>query len=215
MRREEFLELVNGLDGVVRALPLSREQVQEIVDEECSISKVSGGLRMECPGIVACASKDDVFVVFCNESLCDPALMAMEFVDDRGVTIGQSVPQELIPRFKERDDLFWLSDDFVLFSERVGEHDAKLVMNAVRLSDDRWGGMEPWVYFPAPTSYHKLNHMFGNPDQRVSAMVMGVDGLSPSVPVADVVEVPCAGCGHGQPASEDPLYRRGLVGEPL
>ena len=212
----EFADRLTRLGGAIRAEPIHRDVLERVMDIEASVVRGSCGIRIENPGIATCASKGDAFVLFCDGTFARPSEVSMEMVDDRGVVVGHDVPPALLPRYKGIEGLFWLSDNFVVFPDRVGAHDARMVMRATRLTMDVPAGVDPWIFYPSPESAGYLGSLFGVDDGRISAAVVGVDGLEGgSVPVADVVEVAGAGRGHGEPAAQDALYRGYLVGEPL
>ena len=211
----EFADRLMRLGGAIRAEPIHRDVLERVMDIEASVVRGSCGIRIENPGIATCASKGDAFVLFCDGTFARPSEVSMEMVDDRGVVVGHDVPPALLPRYKGIEGLFWLSDNFVVFPDRVGANDARMVMRATRLTMDVPAGVDPWIFYPSPESAGYLGSLFGIGDGRISAAVVGVDGLEGSVPVADVVEVAGAGRGHGEPAAQDALYRGYLVGEPL
>lgn len=219
MRHDEFLEHLGKRGGVLRIEPLDRSTVQEVVRIEESICRVSCGLRLENAGVQTCASCSDLFVMFCTSEFPRPDCVTMEMVDDRGVVIGHDVTERMKYMYLGRDDLVWMSDNFVLYPNKTVPCDVRLVMKASRLEADLPGDVMPWQFYPSPESADLLNSIFGIEDRTISSVLVGVDGLEPrapwSVPVPDVVEVPCAGRGHGEPASEDPLDGRDLVRELL
>ena len=218
MQYGEFLTTVRGLAGVIRAEPLDCATMESIVASEGEIRTVSGGMRIENIGVGTCASCRDLFVLFCDGGFARPSTVTMEMVDDRGVTVGHDVPSGMRESLKGRKDLIWLTDDFVMYPEKMEPYDVRMVMRASRLECPLPPGVDPWVFYPSPTTADAVNEAFGMSVRRMSTVIVGVDGLegkAPSVPVADVVEVPGAGGGHGEPASEHAFYRRDLVGEAL
>ncbi len=219
MRYESFLSAIRGLPGVIRGEPLDRATVAAVVDAEESITVGSGGMRIDNVGIGTCASCRDVFVLFCESGFARPNTITMEMVDDRGVTVGHDVPATMRDSMVCRKDVIWVTDDFVMYPKIMEICDVRMVMRASRLQCPLPPDVESWVFYPSPTTADSVNLLFGMSGRRMSTVIVGADGLergvAPSVPVADVVEVPGAGGGHREPAPEDALYRRDLVGEGL
>ncbi len=92
MLQDEFMELVRGMPGVVRFERLDRVVLEEICRIENGMTSTGCGMRIENVGMSTCSSKGSVFVMVADggfESGCD---IGMEYVDDRGVVIGHSVP---------------------------------------------------------------------------------------------------------------------------
>ena len=216
---DDFLAHLRSMPGVLRAEPLDRDTVQRVMACEESIKRVSGGMRLENVGIGTCAARDDVFAVFCGSGFPRPTTVIMELVDDRGVVVGHDVPYTMMELYETRSDVIWFTDSFVMYPDKMEPCDARMVMKASRLEAEFPDGVEPWVFYPSPSSADMVNARFGLCDSRMSTIILGVDGLErgpqPSVPVPDVVEVPGAGRGHGEPSPEHTLYRRDLVRERL
>ncbi len=214
----DFLDAVRGVPGVIDAVPLGRAMASRICDVEDGLVRGASGFRMENAGMNACASQDSLFVMFCDSDYDRGSEVSIEMVDDRGVTVGHDVPEAMRPQFADRGDVVWIADNFVMFPDRLGPCDARMVMKAVRPDWSAGMDVSPRTFLPSMESAMMLKGAYGYDDPMVSAVVLGVSGLEAcpsSVPVSDVVEVPCAGCGHGESASQDPLYRCDLVGEPL
>ncbi len=217
-RIEEFMDLLKGMDGVLDVARLSRDTVQEIVQIEDSITEVSCGLRMENSGIGTCASREHVFAISCNGDFPRPREVTMEMIDEDGIVIGHDVPPCMMDHFKARDDVIWIADSFVMYPGKITANDARMVLHASRCDDDAIPkGIEPWLFYPSTSSALRLNDVLGFEGEGLSTIIVGVDRLceGPSVPVADVVQVPCGGSGHGEPSPQDAFYRCDLVGEML
>ena len=217
-RIKEFVDLLKGMDGVLDVALLSRDTVQEIVQIEDSITEVSCGLRMENSGVGTCASREHVFAISCDGRFPRPREITMELIDEDGVVIGHDVPLCMMDHFKARDDVIWIADSFIMYPGKVTANDARMVLHASRCDDAAIPeGLEPWIFYPSTSSAMRLNGILGFEGEGLSTIILGVDRLceGPSVPVTDVVQVPCGGSGHGEPSPQDAFYRCDLVGEML
>lgn len=218
MRLQDFVGFLEGLPGVVHAVPLNREQVECVIASEEALKTASGGLRMENSGVATCGSRKNVFILYCDSSYPRPTKITMEMVDDRGVIVGHDVPPCMLEHFRERNDVIWFSDNFVIYPAKLAPYDVKMVMRACRMDWNLPDGIIAWTFYPSPGTADTVNSWFGFTDKSKSTIVLGVDGLEASVssiPVSDMVEVPGAGCGHGEPSPQDSFYRSDLVGETL
>jgi len=218
MNCREFMDYAHSKTGVLRVERLSRERVEQAVATEEALKTVTGGLRMENSGILTCASCRDVFVMLCDGSFPRPDKITMAMVDDRGVVVGHDVPGPMVPQFEGRGDVMWLSSNFVLYPEKMAPYDVRMVMRASRVEWAIPSKVVPWIYYPSPETANLLGSWLGNSDSTISTVLMGVNGLDAqdvSVPVPDMVEVPCAGSGHGEPSPQDTFYRCDLVCELL
>lgn len=204
---EDYVEYLRGCEGVLRVEPISHAQMGDLVETEESLKTATCGLRMENVGIVTCASRKNLFVMFCTSDFKRPDKITMEMVDDRGVTVGHDVPPGMLAEYKARDDVIWFTDNFVLYPKKIAPYDARMVMRACRMEWDVPEDTVSWTYFPSPETADQINGWFGNSNKRLSTVVVGVDGLVPSdgslVPVPDMVKVPCTGSRHGEPSSQN------------
>ncbi len=217
-RVKEFMDLLKKMDGVLDVAYMPRDTVQEIVQIEDSITRVSCGLRMENSGVGTCASREHVFALSCNGDFPRPSEVTMEMIDEDGIVVGHDVPQCMIDHFKERDDIIWITDSFVMYPNKITVKDARMVLHASRCAHENIpADIEPWIFYPSTSSAIRMNEVFGFEGEGLSTLMIGVDRLceGPSVPVADVVQVPCRGSGHCEPSSQDAFYRCDLVGEVL
>ncbi len=210
MKSDEFMQILSDVPGVLDIRSLDRGLIQRVVDHEVGLRHVSGGMRLENPGVGTCASCDNVMALFCDVSFPRPTTITMEMVDDRGVTVGHDVPDPMRSAFIGRDDIIWVSDNFILYRERFAPYDVSMVLSASRLEYAFPEGIEAWSFYPSPGAADMLNDELGMHVPGMATILIGVDGLE-SVPVADVMQVPCTCGGHGEPASEDALDRCDLV----
>ena len=218
MRPETFLSEVRSRPGVLRAEPLSPEMITEIVNEEDSVKVFSGSMDMEPVGLGKCICKDFAAAIFCDSRFPRPDRITIEIVDEDGKLLGHDVPDGLAGYIRKRKgDAIWLSENFVMYPDAITPLRPRMVMNASPFPGKKgFGGLDPWVFYPSVTTADLINRLFGVKESTgVSTIVLGVDGVRASMPVPDVVEVPCGRGGHGEPSPEDAFYRRHLVGEGL
>ena len=105
MGESDVMEYILSKEGVLRVEPLDRRTVGRLVEAEESITRVSGGMRLENRGMMDCAGMERNFVMFCDASFPRPDEVTMEMVDDRGVVIGHDVPPCMRQDFATRDDI--------------------------------------------------------------------------------------------------------------
>jgi hypothetical protein len=70
-----------------------------------------------------------------------------------------------------------------------------------------FGQADPWIFYPSVTTADIINRYFGMGDaEGLSTIILGTDGVEMSVPVPDMVEIPCGRGGHSESASQDTFY---------
>ena len=172
MSESDVMEYILSKEGVLRVEPLDRRTVGRLVEAEESITRVSGGMRLENRGMTDCAGMERNFVMFCDASFPRPDEVTMEMVDDRGVVIGHDVPPCMRQDFAARDDVIWMADGFVMYPSRVGTSDVRLVM--LSSSFDVPEPFEARVFYPSMTSAQTLCGRFGVAGDHIAAVVLGI-----------------------------------------
>ena len=168
-----LLDALRDMEGVLAAEPLDAAEVEELIRAEESITRVSGGLRLDNRGARECAAMGRCYAMFCDAAFPRPDEVTMEMVYDAGTLIGHDVPPSMRGCLEERDDVVWMSDGFVLYPGRVGRRDATLVMLSGRL-DVPWPG-EVRVFYPSMSTADALMGRFGVSGTGVAAVLVGAD----------------------------------------
>ena len=210
-----FLDAVLGMPGVVGLAVLEDRVVADVLEIEGSIGTVSGGMRLEVPGLERCAGMENVLALSCDSRFPRPSEPTILMLDREGGVVGHDVPAGSRDGYGEGDDLIWLSDTFVMYASMVSRGEVRMVMLSSRVRVPGFSeGVRAELFYPSVCSAEYLNRACGFSGDRLSTVVMGISPMGDrSVPVADVVQVPGGGRSHREPASEDALDRRDLVGE--
>lgn len=195
-----MIEAALKMRGVTGMAVLDRTTVSRLQSIE-SRERTFAGMPMECPGMDTCASRQSVFVMFCDSGFPAPVESMIEMVDRRGVTVGHDVPECQRDRYDD-ETVLWMCSNMVIYPEKMVEGDITVRLYAIPVTV---GGVQGSLYYPSKESADMLNAMFGMDGRVLSTLIMGVDGLDTSVPVTDVVEIAGGGCRHGEPAPEDAL----------
>ena len=100
------------------------------------------------------------------------------FIDDDGDVMGRMLTKEEIGEFKDRDDLVWISKDFVMFPDKVGAGDGKFVLYPWKCPDiDEAGGCTGSIgASPVLPADMLLKDIWSIPhSERIFSMVIGFD----------------------------------------
>ncbi len=208
MRCDEMISKLLAKPGVVRVEILDAETIAGIVDEEDSVRVFSGSMELQSVGLGKCVCKDLVAVVFCDSSFPRPDVVTIEIVDDYGTLMAQDVPPSLMNSISKLDNVLWLSETFVLYTDSISSSKPHMVMKASPFpGPSDFGTEQPWVFYPSVSTADYLNRRFGvDASTGLSTVILGVDGVEGLPPVPDVVEVPCGGSCHSEPSSQDTFY---------
>lgn len=178
--------------GVFRLETLDASTLMDVMRAEMSVNTITGGMRLENIGVMQCAHRQYVGVMFCSGEFDRPEECGMYMVDDLGTVIGREIVGEEKREYINDPTVVWLSDTMAIFADKITAHDAKFVISAV---DYRPLGMHPdmsaVIYFPAVTTARMINERFGVDDDNGSiwTVIIGVDGVFPDKgAVAEAVE---------------------------
>ncbi len=118
-----------------------------------------------------CIFMDDRFV-FRKHSL-------LKMLDSRDNVIGTSVPEEDMEAYRARDDVIWISKDFVMFMNEEAFGQERFVLYPYEfpeLSDEIEGCLNAVGTSPAPSSDILLKTMAGMPlNTRLYTFILGFD----------------------------------------
>ncbi len=217
MRCDEMISKIRSKPGVVRVEILDSETIAGLVDEEDSVKVFSGSMDLESVGLGKCVCRDFVAVVFCDSDFPRPDVVTIEIVDEYGTLMAQDVPPSLMGSISKLDNVVWLSESFVLYTDSISSSKPHMVMKASPFpGPSDFGTEQPWIFYPSVSAADYLNRRFGmEGSEGISTIVLGVDGVERSAPVPDVVEIPCRGRCHGESSPENPFNRGDLVREVL
>jgi len=181
--------------GVLRLEPLDSETLMAAVEQELSIKRISGGMELDNIGIMQCAHRQFVGVMFCTSEFERPEETSMFIVDSLGNVIGREVSPGERAAMASDPNIIWLSDSMAIFRDKITGHESKFVISAVNYApaglDD---GLRAVIYYPSVGTAKIINKRFGVDDSSnaVWTLIIGVDGLFPS---------PGAAAEMGEPAA--------------
>lgn len=152
--------------------------LKRLFDEESGTSAAGGAMRYDPVGMRDCLSMDTVLIMRCGEGFDYPAFLRMEMVDDSETVIGHNINSDEVESYKGRDDIIWISDNFIMYAERVTHHDASMRMYSQDYHvDDICDGMVARIYYPTMSSCAIVDSVYGEPPKGTCTAVLGVSGM--------------------------------------
>ena len=116
--QERAVEIIMGMTGTRKAFVLDRE----VVD---AIRKVEGGIKSQVgldvinEGVNQCLQRQHVICIIKDTRFRPPPEPTVLMMADDGVMIGTEVLAGEHHKYKDNEDLIWLGNDFVVFTDRV------------------------------------------------------------------------------------------------
>jgi hypothetical protein len=142
----DVLELLKGMKGVVHAFVLDDGCRAKIWDIEKDI-KAALGIPVINKGVEECLKRQYVVCIIKKTSFRPPPEPTVMLLTNSGVVLGE----EILPPFKQRflesvkEEIIWLSDEFVIYPERRGGNKEFFVMPPVSFPEVEELGMKKVV----------------------------------------------------------------------
>ena len=117
---ENAISYIKNTKGVIDVFPMDKELCNRIQTEEKSILTQSrndyknlGYEKAMEKKVKLCVFYDDTYI-FCTRSI-------VRLMTEDGTVMGTSLLPDEIPEYQKRDDVIWISEDFVVFPNIIGK----------------------------------------------------------------------------------------------
>lgn len=114
---EEVLGVLRRLEGVVEAFVIKPETRRHLREIEQGI-KMTLGIEVRNTGIEECLKREHLVGIIKNRSFRAPPEPTVLLMGDDGTILGEEVLPERRRVFEGRDDVIFLSEDFVIYTDR-------------------------------------------------------------------------------------------------
>lgn len=171
--------IINNLDGVINVHELSDEDRDAINKIESDREKDL--IPVVNKGLNECLMRDVCLLVVKNTKYSNPPTFShdMLLVTDKGRILGKLLAPEDIEKYQGRDDVYFLSKDFILFksdktlSSRGQEKQFFLIPSAQFPElEDIEGVMDVVASSPSKTSYAYLGDKYGYGSDEATATLI-------------------------------------------
>jgi hypothetical protein len=115
---ERALEIIRDLPGTRLAFGLTPDVVEAVRKIEGGI-KAQIGLDVINEGINECLSRQHVICIIKDDRFRPPPEPTVLMMGDRDLVLGTEILPGQHHMYKDRENLFWLGEDFVVFTDRV------------------------------------------------------------------------------------------------
>ena len=177
----ELGEIMDGLRaeaGVVYVDILPDELFDKVVAEERTVRAVMGSMPVTSTGMKDCQARNTRLVVVENDEFWHPNVRTMNMRDTNGNILGHNIPRAEIPEYAKRDDVAFISDDFIMYTN--APMDGSPVMEMLSFP---YRGWEEWMradlnsilWYPCTSSSEIIRKHYGLPDRRTATAVLALD----------------------------------------
>lgn len=179
MQPTTMRELILAQKGVFRTEPLDAETLIAAVKSEMNVDTISGGMKLENVGMMECARKEYVGVMFCTGEFERPDECSMYMVDTEGTIIGKEVVESEREAFLADPNIIWLSDKVAMYADRITNRDARFMITAIKYAPSHLGmDLDAIIFYPSVPTAKLINQRYGVDDMSgtVQTIVFGTDG---------------------------------------
>lgn len=171
------LSIVKGLKGVRDAFYLDTDILQKVKREEMTV-RATGNVPVINEGFNQALTREKVICIVKDPRFRLPPSATVELVSSGGTVMGTEVFPETADQFRDLDNVIWLSDGFVIFTDRMPGPEEKqyFVMSPVafpELNEDN-GCYDVVSCSPAPTCDVMIREWHGMKDDgRLASILVG------------------------------------------
>lgn len=174
----DIVSRIQEMRGVVHVFPLNDNCRDRIWDIEKDI-KAALGIPVINKGVEECLSRKHIICIIKKASFRAPPEPTVMLISDDGVVLGE----EILPIYKKaflaqvKEEIIWLSEEFVLYPDRRGASKEYFVMPPVSFPEVEEMGMKNVVSCsPAAPADMMLREMHGyEDDPKLASILVGFD----------------------------------------
>lgn len=173
------LDILKGMRGVVNAFYLDQDILGRILEEEATV-KAAGGIGVINEGFNEALKRDRIICIVKDPRFRPPPEPTVVLLSTDGKLMGVEVFPHTSKKYRDRDDVVWLSDGFVVFTDVVpaeGETEC-FVMPPVSFPElnENTGCRNVISCSPAPTCDKMIREYIGmEDDARLASILVAFD----------------------------------------
>lgn len=177
MNADEFADWLRNRKGMVRLEPLPKDLLDRIVAEEATVVS-SFGTPVKNTGLEDCLKRNTLFMGFVDETFWLPPEISMKLRNSDGTVVGHDLPADMLPEYQGRDDIMFLSDDFIMYADKEMDAAPYMEMLAYTLRGED-GSLPESVnavfWCPSPTSNTFIHQAYGQEDTGLATTIFAAD----------------------------------------
>jgi hypothetical protein len=177
-KMNDVVARIKEMKGTIHVFPLNDSCRSKITDIEKNI-KASLGIPVINAGVEECLERKYVICIIKKANFRPPPEPTVMLISDDGIILGEEV---LPTRMKEflatnKEEIIWLSEEFVMYPERKGKSREFFVMPPVSFPEVTEMGMKNVVSCsPSAPSDMMLREMHGyEDDPKLASILIGFD----------------------------------------
>ena len=169
-----MLDKLGDMEGIVSAVPMDDDIIEIIAEEECSVTSMTG-IEVVNQAYKDVMTRNNKICIFCSGTLPREETSTMLLEDEEGHVMGAMLPPSKIPEYQGRNDVVWVSEDFIIFPNVQGVGKEKFVLLPMKFDAlDIPECKDVIMCSPAPSSDAILKRYFGRSvSEKTSTLIIG------------------------------------------
>lgn len=162
---DEVLAYMRSVKGVVDIVEMDDDISSRVWDIEKTV-KTKSKTDYQNVGYDIVMEMDHRFCVFYDGGYMFQKRARLKLVDSYGKVMGTNLFKDEIESYRTRDDVIWVSEDFVVFPQIMGEGEEAFVLcpyEIAEISENVSGVVNPLGTSPTPSSDVELKRWAGRP----------------------------------------------------
>jgi len=173
------VERLKQLDGVLYAFEIAPDIKEQLMEIEKQI-RATLGIEVKNTGVEECLKRNHIICIIKDRRFRPPPEPTIYLVADDGTILGQEVLEKDKFKFQCADDVIFLSDDFVVFTDRRPKPGSKefFLMPPVRFPEvEEIDGVKNVVSCsPSPLGDLLIRKVHGiTDDPKLASVLVGFD----------------------------------------
>ena len=170
-------KIINDVEGAVDAKLMDDNIARAILDEEATV-RSTVGVDVVNRAFQEVFKRKVKICVFCDRKISTHDDSTLTLEDPDGNVLGRILSKRMIQEYKDRTDVIWVSDDFVMFPNIVPTGKEQFILHPMTFPviDENDGCKDVVLCSPAPSSDIILKKYFGvSLMADLATMVVGYD----------------------------------------
>jgi len=168
-------KILSEVEGAVDAVVFDENLADRIRDEEETVKSMAG------PDVINKAytetyNRSVKICVFCDRKISTHDGSSLTLEDPEGHIMGMTLTKSMIEEYKDRQDVLWISDDFIMFPEVPARGGERFILHPMKfpILDEKDGCYDVVVASPAPSSDIIIKRHYGvSLKEDLATMIVG------------------------------------------
>lgn len=176
---DEVVDFISRMAGSRHVFPLKAEAKENLIKIEESV-KATFGINCCNQGVMECLARENIIVIIKDSRFRPPPEPTVLLMADDGMIIGKEIFPEQKKEYQDKEDVIFLSDEFVLFLDRKPKNKEYFVMPSVSFPEvEKMAGTKNVVSCsPSPPGDMYVRSLHGLPDDpKLASILVGYDDV--------------------------------------